>query len=93
MNETKPGLYLPIMYTSRLLHQAEQNYSTIKKGMLAIICSINYFRPYLYGAQFSLVTDRRPFAWAGPAQSAFTGTRPHVLRGHAINENYPIKKH
>ncbi|XP_026830942.1 uncharacterized protein LOC113563473 [Ooceraea biroi] len=45
------GKDLPIAYTSRLLNTAEQNYSTIEKELLAIVYSVNYFRPYVYGHQ------------------------------------------
>jgi len=38
----------PIAYTSRLLNATEQNYSTIEKELLAIVHSVNYFRPYLW---------------------------------------------
>lgn len=53
----------PIAYTSRLLSAAEQNYSTIEKQLLAIVYSVNHFRPYVYGNKFSLVTDRKPLVW------------------------------
>ncbi|XP_026830978.1 uncharacterized protein LOC113563519, partial [Ooceraea biroi] len=57
------GKDLPIAYTSRLLNTAEQNYSTIEKELLAIVYSVNYFRPYVYGRKFTLVTDHRPLVW------------------------------
>lgn len=53
----------PIAYTSRLLNQAEKNYSTIEKELLAIVYCVNYFRPYLYGRKFQLVTDHKPLVW------------------------------
>lgn len=57
------GKDLPIAYTSRLLNKAEKNYSTIEKELLAIVYCVNYFRPYLYGQKFSLVTDHKPLTW------------------------------
>ncbi|KAL6417636.1 hypothetical protein ACFW04_012606 [Cataglyphis niger] len=54
---------LPIAYTSRLLNTAEKNYSTIEKELLAIVYCVNYFRPYLYGRRFELVTDHKPLVW------------------------------
>jgi len=49
------GKDLPILYTSRVLNSAEQNYSTIEKECLAIVYCVNYFRPYLYGRKFTII--------------------------------------
>ncbi|KMQ89174.1 enzymatic polyprotein endonuclease reverse [Lasius niger] len=57
------GKDLPIAYSSRLLNNAERNYSTIEKELLAIVYCVNYFRPYLYGRKFYLVTDHKPLVW------------------------------
>lgn len=57
------GKDLPISYTCRLLNNAEQNYSTIEKELLAIVYSVNYFRRYLYGRKFKLVTDHKLLVW------------------------------
>lgn len=57
------GKDLPIAYTSRLLNNAERNYSTIEKELLAIVYCVNHFRPYLYGRKFTLVTDHKPLVW------------------------------
>jgi len=63
LSQGEIGKDRPIAYTSRLLNAAEQNYSTIEKELLAIVYSVNYFRPYLYGHKFNLVTDHRPLVW------------------------------
>lgn len=57
------GRDLPISYASRLLNEAERNYSTIEKELLAIVYCVNYFRPYLYGRKFQLTTDHKPLVW------------------------------
>lgn len=57
------GKDLPIAYTSRVLNDAEQNYSTIEKECLAIVYCTNHFRPYLYGRKFIIITDHKPLVW------------------------------
>jgi hypothetical protein len=53
----------PIAYASRTLNSAERNYLTIKKECLAILLGCNYFKQYIYGRRFTVVTDHRPPTW------------------------------
>jgi len=57
------GKDLPIAYASRTLINAEKNYPTIEKGLLAIVWSCKYFGQYLYGRKCTIVTDHRPLTW------------------------------
>jgi len=57
------GKDLPIAYASRTLNNAERNYPTVEKELLAIVWGCKYFRQYLYGRTFTIVTDHRPLTW------------------------------
>lgn len=54
---------LPIAYASRALNKSELNYPTIEKELLAIVWSVRYFRPYLFGKTFTIKTDHRPLVY------------------------------
>jgi len=60
----------PICYASRTLNKHELNKPIIEKELLGIHWGINYFRPYLYGRKFTVVTDHRPLV------SLFTHKNP-----------------
>jgi hypothetical protein len=57
------GRDLPIAYASRTLNNADRNCLTIEKELLAIVWGCKYFRHYLYGRTFTIVTDRHPLTW------------------------------
>lgn len=77
----------PVSYTSRLLNSAERNYSTIEKEMLAIVYAVNQFRPYVYGSQFTLVTDHRPLTWLNSVNSP----NSRIVRWRLSMEDYTYK--
>jgi hypothetical protein len=54
------GRDLPIAYSSRTSNNAEKNYPTIAKELLAIVWCCKHFRQYLYGRKFTIVTDHLP---------------------------------
>lgn len=64
------GKDLPISYASRSLTKHEVNKPIIEKELLGIHWAINYFRPYLYGRKFTVITDHRPLV------SLFTHKNP-----------------
>jgi hypothetical protein len=63
LSQGEIGRDLPIAYASRNLNNAEKNYSTSEKELLAIVSAMKHFRPYLYGRKFKLASDHKPLTW------------------------------
>lgn len=57
------GKDLPLSFASRTLNKAERNYSTIEREFLAIVWACQFYRPYLWGRSFRILTDHRPLTY------------------------------
>jgi hypothetical protein len=63
LSQGKLGYDKPIAYASRTLNEAELNYATIEKELLAIVWACKHFRPYLLGCKFKIITDHKGLTW------------------------------
>ena len=52
-----------IAYASRSNNDAEAKYSSYEGECLVVVWGVAHFRPYLYGQQFTLMTDHQPLKW------------------------------
>jgi len=47
-------------YASRALSDVESLYSEREREVLAVVWGVDHFHLYVYGAQFSVITDHKP---------------------------------
>ena len=50
----------PVAYASKSLTPTEQRYACIERELLSIVFGTERFHVYLYGRNFSVITDHRP---------------------------------
>jgi hypothetical protein len=58
------GSWRPLSFFSRKLKNAEKNYSTFDREMLAAFLAIKHFRFFLEGREFTVLTDHKPLVAA-----------------------------
>lgn len=66
------GIERTVSYFSRLLSQAQKNYSTTDRELLAVIESIKHFRHYLAMNTFKIRTDHKPITYLLTAKNLTT---------------------
>ena len=64
-----------IAYASRALSDTEKRYSQTEKEALAIIWAVEHFHLFIYGSEFTLVTDHKPLEIIYGQRTAKTSAR------------------
>ena len=61
--QKQEGVYKPIAYASVAFTEAERNYSTIERELLALRFGVKNFRTFLFGTKFVIYTDHKPLLY------------------------------
>jgi hypothetical protein len=60
LTQTHAGQEHPVAYYSKHLTRAQRNYSTTERELLAIVLSVQHFKQFLYGGNFTVWSDHQP---------------------------------
>lgn len=83
----KTGRWSPIAYYSQAINQTESRYHSFELEMLAIIKTIERFHIYLYGINFTIVTDCHALIFAVNKANI----NPRISRWILKLQNYKFK--
>ena len=63
MSQEHEGVELPVRIYSKALSEAEQRYPKPEKEIMAIVKTINHFKYYLLGREFTVRSDHQPLKY------------------------------
>ncbi|KAM1376157.1 hypothetical protein ACFX2F_037927 [Malus domestica] len=76
-----------IYYASRTLNDAQLNYSTIEKELLAVVFALDKFRSYLIGTKFIVFTDHAALKYLFTKKEA----KPRLIRWMLLLQEFDIE--
>ncbi|KAL4324452.1 hypothetical protein GQ457_11G024450 [Hibiscus cannabinus] len=87
LGQRKGKIFHPIYYASKTLNDAQVNYTTIEKEMLAVIFAFDKFRSYLIGTKVIVHTDHLAIKYLLSKKDA----KPRLIRWILLLQEFDIK--
>ena len=79
--------FIAIHYASKTFNEAQENYSTTKKEMLAIVFSCEKFRPYILGSHVIMHTDHTTIKYL----MAKKEVKPRLIRWVLLLQEFDLE--
>ncbi|KAL4302930.1 hypothetical protein GQ457_10G012940 [Hibiscus cannabinus] len=87
LGQRKGKIFRPIYYASKTLNDAQVNYTTTKKEMLAVIFAFDKFRSYLIGTKVIVHTDHSAIKYLLSKKDA----KPRLIRWILLLQEFDIE--
>ena len=87
LGQRKEKIFRAIYYASRTFNEAQENYSTIEKEMLAIVFACEKFRPYILGAHVIVHTDHAAIKYLMSKKKA----NPRLIRWVLLLQEFDME--
>ena len=79
-------MFHAIYYSSKTLNEAQLNYSTTEKELLAIVFAFDKFRPYLFGNKVIIFIDRLAIKYLMTKD-----TKPRLIRWKLLLKEFDVE--
>ncbi|KAK8649407.1 hypothetical protein V6N13_130136 [Hibiscus sabdariffa] len=87
LGQRKGRIFHPIYYASKTLNDAQVNYTTTKKELLAVIFAFNKFRSYLIGAKVTIYTNHSAIKYLLSKKDA----KPRLIRWILLLQEFDVE--
>ena len=87
LGQRKEKIFRAIYYASRTFNEAQENYSTTEKEMLAIVFAYEKFRPYILGSHVIVHTDHAAIKYLMSKKEA----KPRLIRWVLLLQEFDLE--
>ena len=87
LGQRKDKIFYSMYYASRTLNEAQLNYATIEKELLAIVFAFDKFRPYLIGSKVIIFTDHSAIKYLMTKKDA----KPRLIRWVLLLQEFDVE--
>ena len=87
LGQRKEKIFIAIYYVSKTFNEAQENYSTTEKEMLAIVFACEKFKPYILGSHIIVHTDHAAIKYLMSKKEA----KPRLIRWVLLLQEFDLE--